>query len=135
MNYKYLEHTADIEFEAYGETLAKAFENAAKALFNSIIDISKVEPKKEKKFEIEAEDQESLLYDFLEQLLIYKDAEKLVFSEFSVEINGLKLKAVVRGEKFKEEHDQKVDVKAVTYNNMKVGKRGDKYFVHVVVDI
>lgn len=135
MNYKYFEHTADIEFEAYGENLAQAFENAAKALFNSIIDMSKVEPKIEKTFEIESEDQESLLYDFLEQLIIYKDSENLVFSEFNVEINGLKLKATVKGDEFKKEHDQKVDVKAVTYNNMKVGKKGDQYFVHVVVDI
>ena len=34
MKYRFLSHTADVKFKAYGKTLNESFENSALAMFN-----------------------------------------------------------------------------------------------------
>ena len=36
MKYKFLEHTADIKFQAFGKSIEKAFVNSAKAIVKTI---------------------------------------------------------------------------------------------------
>ena len=43
MKYKFLEHTADIKFQAFGKTFEQAFENSALAVAN-IISKDKIKP-------------------------------------------------------------------------------------------
>ncbi len=137
----FFEHTADVEFETLGKSMEEAFEKAALAMQSVMTDLAKVEAKVQREIEAEGEDLESLLYDFLEKILILNDSENLVFSkvkvlEISEESGKLRLKANLWGEEFNpEKHESWTAIKAVTYHNMKVGKRGDKFFVHVVLDI
>ena len=44
MKYKYLDHTADAKFQAFGKSLEEAFENAALAAFNIIVKTEDVKP-------------------------------------------------------------------------------------------
>lgn len=74
-NYEYFEATADIGFKAYGKSLNEAFENASIAMFNIITDTDDVSPVNEIEFEITSEDEVSLLYDYLEELLFYHEVE------------------------------------------------------------
>ena len=37
--YKFLEHTADIKFQAFGKSLEEVFSNCAYAMFNSICSV------------------------------------------------------------------------------------------------
>ena len=67
--FEYFEVTADIGFKAYGKDLNEAFENAGLAIFNIISDTNDIEPTKEISFEISSEDNVSMLYDYLEELL------------------------------------------------------------------
>ena len=78
-NFEYFEVTADIGFKAYGKTLNEAFENAGLAIFNIISDTDDIEPKIEKSFEITSEDEVSLLYDYLEELLFLHEVEFMLF--------------------------------------------------------
>jgi len=148
--FRFFEHTADVEFEAYGKTLEEAFENAALAMFGVITKPEKVEPKTKKELAIESEDLKSLLYDFLEKFLIFHDSENLVFSKCRVfEIKRIKqikkeklkeetyaLKAEAEGEEFaSEKHESRTAVKAVTYHSMQVGKKNGIFFVHVILDV
>ncbi|MBR9682318.1 MAG: archease [Candidatus Aenigmarchaeota archaeon] len=136
MKFKFIEHTADVGIEAWGDDLAEAFENAAIGLFEIMTDTSKVEQTEKREFEVESEDKQSLLYDFLEKFLILRDSEGLMFSKFKVSIEGNKLKAEAWGEEFNsEKHESKTEVKAITYMDMQVGKKDDKHFVRVIVDI
>ena len=146
-NIKFFSHTADVEFESYGATLEKAFENAALALFGVMTNIKKVKPKIKKKINIESEDLESLLYDFLEKFLILLDSENMVFSKFDVKkitmnekSKKFKLKAEAYGEKFDEKrHESKTLVKAITYHGMHIGRKRvaskEMHFVHALLDI
>ncbi len=141
MQVKFFPHTADVEFEAYGKNLEEVFEICALTTFNVMTDTKKVRPKIKKDIDVESEDKESLLYDFLERLLILHDSENLMFSKFSVKKIQKKgdkylLEAVAEGERFDDKrHENKTVVKAVTYNNMEIGKKNGKYFAHIVLDI
>lgn len=135
-NYEYFEVTADIGFKAYGKNLNEAFENAGKALFNIITDTDDVVPKKDASFEVTSEDEVSLLYDYLEELLFLHEVEFMLFSEFHVEIDdGLHLKAIVKGEGIDwDRHERKTEVKAITFHKMGVSKT-DTVELQAIVDL
>lgn len=135
-NYEYFDVTADIGFRAYGESLNEAFENAGLAIFNIISDTSNIEPSKEISFKIRSEDEISLLYDYLEELLFYHEVEFMLFSEFHVEIdNNLQLKATIKGESIDwDKHERKTEIKAITYHKMDV-KKTDVFELQAIVDL
>jgi len=140
-NFKFFEHTADVEFEAYGKNLEETFENAALAMFETITDTKKIRKKIKEEFSIKSENLESLLYDFLEELIILHETKNIVFSRFKVkfikkENAKFSLEGYALGEEFdRKKHESKAMVKAVTYHQMRIGKKDDNYFVHVVLDI
>ncbi|MDI6883625.1 MAG: archease [Hadesarchaea archaeon] len=138
--FEWVEHPSDIGFRAYGRDLAEAFENAALALFEVMVDTNKVEPREEVEVELEAEDEGALLYDWLDRLLYLHDARNLVMSKFDVAISktkgGLKLKAQVKGEPFDPaRHPERTPVKAMTYHMMEIKHEKDRCSVQAVVDI
>ncbi|WP_456471690.1 archease [Methanocaldococcus sp.] len=133
--FKYFETTADMGVEAEGESLEEAFKEAAKALYNMMVDIDKVDKVKCVEFEVEGEDLEELLYNFLNELLFYTDVYGLVFSDFDLKIEGKKLKCKAYGEEIKREHNIKEEVKAVTYHKMEVKKENGKWRVKYIVDL
>ncbi|MCK4550749.1 MAG: archease, partial [Candidatus Aenigmarchaeota archaeon] len=76
--FEYLEHTADAKFKAYGKSLEEAFSNAALAVFNIMVDTKKVEPKIKKEIEITGKNKETILFDFIDELLFFLDAENFI---------------------------------------------------------
>ena len=138
MKYKFLDHTADIMFEAYGNSLNILFENAALATEATMIDLKQIKQDIKRKVSLKNKNIETLLYDFLSELLYFKDAELLLFSKIKVEIKKNKiyyLKAVLAGEKLNDKHEQKVDVKAVTFHKFEIKKRAKDYVARVILDI
>ena len=138
--FEWVEHPSDIGFRAYGRDLAEAFENAALALFEVMVDTGKVEPREEIKVEIEAEDEKALLYDWLDRLIYFHDSDNKMFSKFSVKISkshgGFKLSARIWGEVFEPaKHPGRTAVKAMTYHMMEIEQEPGKCYVQAVVDI
>ncbi|MEF8879217.1 MAG: archease [Candidatus Thermoplasmatota archaeon] len=134
--YDIIEHTADVGLKAYGENLDEAFENAAKGMFDIITDKSKVEPKGEYRIDLEANELDQLLVDWLSELLYLFDAEGQVFGSFDVDLNEkkLSLSAKVLGEDFNtSKHKAGAEIKAVTYHMLEVKK--EPCYVQVLFDI
>lgn len=137
--FEYFEVTADIGFYAYGNNLNEAFENAGLAMFNIISDTGEINPLKSITFEISSEDEVSLLYDYLEELLFYHEIEFMLFSEFSVNIvktdDGYCLKARIVGEEINwDRHERKCEIKAITFHQMEVNVN-DKVSLKAIVDL
>ena len=137
--FEYFDVTADIGFIAYGNTLNEAFENAGLAIFNIISDTSGIDSKIAKSFEITSEDEVSLLYDYLEELLFYHEIDFMLFSDFSVNISktdkGYNLKATINGEAIDwDKHERKSEIKAITFNMMDV-KKTEHYELRAIVDL
>ncbi len=139
--FKYLEHTADAKFQAFGKTIEEAFANAALAMFNVMMDVEKIEPKIKRQITASGDDSKSLLYNWLEQLLVLLDSESFLLSkvdEIKIGINeqgGYSLKAAVSGDDDIEKYESHGEVKAVTYNEMEIKEEKDNYMVQVVVDV
>ncbi len=122
--FEYFDVTADIGFKSYGKDLNEAFENASLAIFNIISDTSDIDAKIEKSIEITSEDEVSLLYDYLEELLFLHEVEFMLFSQFDVNIDdNLHLKATIKGEEINwDKHERKTEIKAITFHKMQVEK-------------
>jgi len=137
MTYKFLEHTADVKFQAEGETLEQAFISSFSALKETICGDIKILEQEEKNINIKSENLENLLYKFLEEFLFFLDSEDfLVNSIKNIEINqeAFELKAVIAGDKA-ENYKFTNDVKAITYNNLFVKQEDNKWVVQVVLDV
>ena len=141
MPYRFIEGltTADIAFEAKGKTLKELFESAALAMFDVMADPNKVDKKIIKKFKLEEDKLEDLMFKFLEEIIFFKDSDALVFNSSKVyinETNKLKLTATLYGDKIDyKKQELKVDPKAVTMHKFKVKKAKDGYTAMVVVDV
>ena len=134
--YEYFDVTADIGFKSYGANLNEAFENAGLAIFNIISDTSDIDGEVEKSFEVTSEDEVSLLYDYLEELLFLHETEFMLFSEFHVDIDDdLHLKATIKGEGIDwDKHDRKTEIKAITFHKMDV-KKTNHVMLQAIVDL
>ncbi|MCX6011771.1 MAG: archease [Chloroflexi bacterium] len=134
--FEILDHTADIGIIAYGADLKQAFANAAKGLFSLITRLGDVEEALHRDIELTADDAESLLVDWLNELVYYFDAEGILFKRFDIiELNNSHLKARGYGEKADSaRHELKMGVKAATYHMLKIEKNNG-YRVQVLFDI
>ena len=138
--YVFLPHTADAKFQAWGHNMEEAFMNAAYAMADVITDHSKIEPIITKRIKITSENQESLLYDFLEHFLFLLDTKRFFLSEIKkikiiAKKNKFLLIASVIGDGYHVKYPIKTTIKAVTYQEMFVKHERNKVTVQVVVDI
>jgi SHS2 domain-containing protein len=134
MRYRTLEHTADVMVEAYGGTLEECFANAAFALTDQMVDASKVLPRERREVSAEGDDRESMLYNFLSELLFVFDVSGMVFSRFTVRFEGGKVLCEAWGERFDPlRHEPRKEIKAITYHMMNVDPHG--HSVRLVFDI
>ena len=130
--------TADVCFKAYGRTLEETFANAALAMFDVMLEPENVRPRIVKKINLKGEDLESLMFEWLNELLFYVDAENLAFSRFEVHIdkNRMTLSAKVSGECIDQaRHMIKIDVKACTYHSMEIKQINGIWAAQVILDV
>ncbi|MBN2111288.1 MAG: archease [Methanosarcinaceae archaeon] len=138
--FEYLEHTADARFRAYGKTIEEAFENAAYAMFNVMIDTDTVGKEISREIELSSEDLEGLLFNWLSELLFVFEVENLVFGRFIVDRleqgeDGCHLYARAVGEDISlSKHMFDTEVKAATYNSMRVEQVADGWMIQATVD-
>lgn len=136
VKYKFIDHTADVMFEAYGSDLNELFENSGLALQELQVDLKNVETKLKKEIQLGNKSVEMLLFDFLQELIFLKDIEQLIFSKIKVNVKKDKLNAVCSGEKIDiKKHECKVDAKAITLHKFEVKKVKNKWIARVLVDI
>jgi SHS2 domain-containing protein len=135
-DFEIINHTADVGIIAYGADMSQAFANAARALFSLITELDDVAEVIHRDIELTATDEESLLVEWLNELVYQFDTEDILFKRFDIiQLNNTHLKARGYGEKVdKSKHKIKIGVKAATYHMLKVNK-GDGYKVQVLFDI
>ncbi|HOK35154.1 MAG TPA: archease [Candidatus Pacearchaeota archaeon] len=140
-SYEQFEHEADVGVRGYGKTIKEAFENGAKAMFSVMVNLAKVEPKKEIKIECEADNLEELFVEWLNNLLSEAGIQNLVFNKFKInEIKKTNSEYKLFGSAWGEElnpakHKPEVEVKAATYSQLKVKKKNDQYIAQTIVDV
>jgi len=141
VKYGQFEHKADIGVRGYGKTIEEAFENGAKALFEIMVNLKKIEKKKKVKIKCQAANLEELFVEWLNALLSEAGIKNLIFSDFKInkiekENSGYALLGVAQGEKFNPtKHEPKIEAKAATYSQLEVGKKGKYYIAQTIIDV
>jgi SHS2 domain-containing protein len=143
MPYQYLENvgTADIAFKAWGRNLPELFTAAADATMNVMIDnLDAIEPLETRQIKLSNESIEMLLFDFLQELIYFKDAKRLLLRVREVRVGpkdeGHFLEAQVAGEQLDDtRHQQRADVKAVTLHGFSVQEDDGNWKARVLLDI
>jgi len=139
--FRFLDHMTDAEIEAYGLDIDEAFENAAKAVEDLMVDLSSIRPIETKELKIEAHDLGALLYDWIEALIALQDNEGLLFSRFECRIDKINaekyiLIAKLFGEKFDpSRHEQKTAVKSPTFHDMIFTEKDSLVTMRFLVDL
>jgi len=147
MPFKIFEHTADVGIIVEAKSREGIYEEAGRAMFSIIGELSKIEEKDKYEFEIESDSYDALLVDFLSELLFLHETNNSLFSKFKVRIKEIKkeggkegekkvhLSASVWGEKISKKHTLKTAIKAVTYHMLSFEKKHKGYIAKVLFDI
>ena len=137
--HRFLEHKADVLFEATGESFEDALEECAQALFETMADVSRVKSGESVVVEARASELRELAVFVLEELLSEADAENLFFHGFKVASFGKRgrefvLKGAASGSRRKPDLGR-TDVKAVTHHESNVKKTAKGYKIRILLDV
>ena len=143
MPYEFLEDmaTADIALRAWGVTLEETFVAAAAAVVQVMVEnLEAIRPCQERCIMVEHEAMDLLLFNFLQELVYYKDAEQLLLVVAQVEIamheGCYRLTATARGEHLDpNRHHLRVDVKAITLHRFHLQQSEHGWEALVILDI
>jgi SHS2 domain-containing protein len=143
MPYEFLEDVtlADIAFRAWGGDLEETFVAAAHAVMNAMVeDLDAIQPRQERRLSVEHEALDMLLFNFLQELIYYKDAEQLLLRIQQLRIDDTNrpytLQATAVGEQLdSDRHRMRVDVKAVTLHRFSLAQTDRGWEASVILDI
>lgn len=133
--------SADVVFEAWGETLEELFISSAAALLRTMTAAPElVAQRQELTIRLDSEELDMLLFSFLQELIFFKDARRLLLHADKVRIaqdaGFFRLEAHVSGEPIDAgRHRLLVDVKAVTLHRFQVVFRDNLWRAVVELDV
>ena len=135
--WEHFTHVADVGVRGFGNTMARAFEQAAVAMTAVITEPASVRPRQAVEITCSAPDPEILLADWLNALVFEMATRRMLFSGFEVVIEGDHLSATARGEAVDvARHCPAAEVKGATLSELEVGQDADGvWHAQCVVDV
>jgi SHS2 domain-containing protein len=135
MSFEEISHTADVKIRAQALTLDALFTEAFLALMQVVYGSDR-KPGTIKEIQIESDNIESLLCDFLSEVLFIAEVEGLVFSQAEITIDGLHLTAILNGESFDPlRHSSGTEVKGISYSGLVIQKDANGYMLDILFDV
>lgn len=138
--FRYVDHMTDVIVEAYGNTLEDAFANSARGLVNTMFELSEVSPDMEFAIYAEGHDLKSLLYNWLEKVMLIMLIDNILISDSTIIISGCNgmysINAVAKGEHTDlEKHHYKIEIKAITYHEMEIKQSCKNVTIRFLLDL
>jgi SHS2 domain-containing protein len=127
-----IEHTADLALHVWALDLPQLFIQAALGMNYLLAFNFDNNNKVEKTIELDAHDDESLLVNFLNEILYYAENDEIGFKTLDLLIGTGKLKALCKGAKIQ---DRNKDIKAATFHKLEIINQKGKYSVDLVFDV
>jgi SHS2 domain-containing protein len=135
MSFRELPHTADIKIEARAPTKEALFSEACNALMQIMYGKDR-RARDTIELVVEAGDTESLLADFLSEVLFRSEVDGMVFLNADVHIKGSHLHAIMHGEPFdRDRHVGGTEVKGISYSGMSVTWDTNGYMLEIIFDV
>ena len=129
-------HTADMGIRGFGDTMGEAFEAAAVAMVAVNVDPEKIEQKQKIEITCTEQDNELLFIAWLNSLIYEMATRKMLFSKFHVIIKDGQLTGYAWGEKLDlQKHQPVVEIKGISYSDLKVTQENGKWVAQCIVDI
>jgi len=134
--WEYFPHAADVGLRGFGKTAAEAFEQAALAL-TAVVTTAEIAPKTEVQVSCEAPDLELLFVEWLNAIIYEMAVRNMLFSRFSVRIEGTQLNGMLWGEPVDvQRHQPACEPKGATYTALKVAEGTDgAWSAECIVDV
>jgi SHS2 domain-containing protein len=127
-----IEHTADLALRVYGQDMRELFANAAHGMFALMAEPPK-ETTCEREVSLEATDYESLLVDWLNELIYLHEVEGKTYYQFNIEtLSSTKLKAHMTGGPTKSKTKA---IKAATFHDLKINETANGFVATIVFDV
>ncbi|MFW6163078.1 MAG: archease [Planctomycetota bacterium] len=134
--FELLDHTADALVRARGDDLGELLVGCAEGMFAVIVEEGEVRERTSIEVELEAEDAEALVHEWLRELLYRSSADGMVFGRFEVhEAEPTRLRATCHGEPADPERHQGTEIKAVTWHGFRVEQTDEGWTAEVLFDI
>ncbi len=131
--YHELEHRADMSLRVFGDDLRALFANAARAMFEQLADLSMANPSTRRDIDVGGIDLESLLVNWLNELLYLHEVQREVYSRFVVtELTIRHMRAAVYGQPVTQAH---LLIKAATFHGLHIEKDCQGYGTTIVFDV
>ena len=127
-----IEHTADWEIKVWAPDLTSLLISAAKGMYQLSNTVLAEGPRLVRDFEIRYDDQESLLVDFLSELLFLGEQQGVAFDDYLFELGDNDIIVQASGAPI---DYQAKEIKAVTYHGMKVLEKEGRLEVNIVFDV
>jgi Uncharacterized conserved protein len=135
MSFKEIPHTADVKIQARAPTIEALFGDACAALMQVMYGDDR-HGGTLRECDITGEDRESLLCDFLSEVLYLSEVDGLVFSRADVRFDGMHLHAILEGEPFDSaRHNKGTEVKGISYSGLTIGHDAKGYMLEIVFDV
>jgi SHS2 domain-containing protein len=130
-----IDHTADLALHLWADDLADLFITAARGMFSLIAapqDDEEDAPSRPLEISLSALDVETLLVDWLNELLYLSETESLVFTGYElIHLTSTDLEATVTGHPIKMYYNY---IKAATFHNLSVDATPHGYETEIVFD-
>jgi SHS2 domain-containing protein len=135
--FKFIDHTADMGIQVYGETLSLLFQHAAEGLLHIITDPERIREKESREISLRAGGLEELLVNWLNELIYLFETGGFLFRRFEIlHLGESFIEAVAFGEIFDEGyHPILRTVKATTYHQLRVTKGEAGWEAQVIFDL
>ena len=135
--FEMVSHTADIGMLIRGRDREELLLNAAQALYSILLCATSLAERLERVVTVDSPDGDTLLVDWLNELIYLFDAERLAFSRFEVELlTECRLQIRCFGEYIDTaRHKVMRDVKAATYHMTHIQRTKDGYAAQVILDV
>lgn len=136
--HNFIEHTADIAFDVFADTIEELFIESARAW--RIVVVGDVSGKvlSDKEVHLTADSLEELLVNFLNELNFYLINKKwlaVIFNKLIIDKTNFLLSANLAGFQIDDSIEIKEEIKSVTYHQMNIENIDDKFTTRVVFDI
>ena len=139
MTYELLDHPADVKIRTQGATLEDAFAEVVAAVAAVVGEVgSETREAVPLAVDLRAPSAEPLLFDFLNELILFQDLEDVVVTRadgLSIErdAEGYRLTASIRARPIPPDRPR-LDLKAPTYSEMRI-EQGDGWTIEAVLDV
>jgi len=128
-----VEHTADRAFRVRGRNLAELLENAARTMVTLDGEPSAGESVVRREIEIEGHDRETLLVNWLNEILYLEQTHHEFYDHFLLsDVTDIHLRARLDGRRL--EHSV-TSIKAVTFHNLQIKETPEGLEATIVVDV